>query len=89
MTTAEKLIQQGVEEGLEQGLQKGLEKGLEQGLERGRTEERRHLLLRLVESRFGEPSPSRIERIRSASAGELGQWFDRLLTAGSLDELLA
>ncbi len=81
MTTAEKLIQQGIEE--------GLEKGLEQGVEQGRTEERRDLLLRLVESRFGEPSPSQIERIRSASAGELGQWIDRLLTAGSLDELLA
>ena len=77
MTTAERLIQQGIEQ------------GLARGRERGRTQELRDLLLRLVESRFGEPSPSQTARIRSASADELGHWIDRLLTASSLDELLA
>lgn len=67
------------EESLEQGLEQGLEKGLQLGETR--------VLLRQLRLKFGPLSPDTEERVRSADSDLLLVWSDRILTAGSLDEV--
>jgi len=70
---------------LDQGMQKGLVKGRAEGKAEGRAE----LLLRQARLRFGIV-PSEIEQtIRTADIDTLDRWAERILTAASLDELLA
>jgi hypothetical protein len=101
MTAAEKLFEQGRAEGLsaaeklfEQGRAEGLsaagklfEQGRAEGLEKGRLEGRADVLLRLVAARFGAPARSITERVRAASADQIDQWTERILTASSLTDL--
>jgi flagellar biosynthesis/type III secretory pathway protein FliH len=69
----------------QEGLQAGLAEGRAEGLTKGRAEGRRHLLIQLVERRFGPLTPEQRERVEAADIEELA---DRLLEARSLDELL-
>ena len=57
--------------------------------EEGVFAERRKLLLRLVQKRFGDISPAVEERIRSADLDTLDRWVERILTATTIDELFA
>ena len=78
-------IERGLAQGIERGLAQGIEKGLAQGIEKGQA----GLLLRQLERRFGElPQPVR-ERVRGASIPELEAWAEAVLTAASLDEVMA
>ncbi|EMK14319.1 hypothetical protein LEP1GSC066_2654 [Leptospira sp. serovar Kenya str. Sh9] len=38
MTTAERLISEGIEKGVQQGIERGIEKGIKQGVEKGKLE---------------------------------------------------
>jgi hypothetical protein len=60
------------------------EKGLQQGLQTGEA----RLLLRLVEQRFGPPSPEQRARIEAADADRLLRWGERVLAAPTLEDLL-
>jgi len=60
--------------------EEGYERGAAQGLER---------LLRQVRKRFGDLSPTVEERIRSADSDTLDRLAERILTATTIDELLA
>ncbi len=74
MTAAERLIEQGLEQGLEQGRAEGAAATLE----------------RLIARKFQVAIDEAIRaRLASASAQELALWTDRILSAQSLDELLA
>ena len=88
MTLTEKWFQQGEtkgrEEGLEEGLQKGLQQGREQGLEKGRVE----MLAKLLTLKFGELSEAAQARLASAGSGEIEQWIERVLFAGTLEQVL-
>ena len=75
----------GMERGLQQGLQQGLEQGLERGLEQGEQRATARLVLRLIERRFGPVDQALRARIEDPDT--LLLWHDRLLDAGSLDEI--
>jgi hypothetical protein len=66
------LAQQFIDEGIEKGIEKG---------ERG-------LLLRQLRRRFGGLSADVIARVERAGMAEVERWGDRVLTAGSLAEVL-
>ncbi len=65
------------------------EKLRREGEEKGHRRGRSDVLLRQLVTRFGELSPNALERIRSARDEELDVWIDRVLVAGSVDEVLA
>ena len=69
----------------EEGFKKGMAQGVAQGVASGQVE----LLLRLVRKRFGTIPTISETRIRSADIDTLDKWAERLLTAATLDELLA
>lgn len=63
--------------------------GRREGRQEGRKEGEALLLQRLLGKRFG-PLPSAIvERIASASAAQIETWGERVLDAGSLDEVFS
>jgi hypothetical protein len=57
--------------------------------EEGELVGRRKVLLRLARKRFGDMSPTVEERIRSADSDTLDRLAERILTATTIDELLA
>ena len=57
-------------------------------IERGRKEIQEKTLLKLLRSRFGALPDAAAARICAADTSRLGDWFDRALTAASLDEVL-
>jgi len=59
----------------------------EEFLEEGRQEEEARVLLRQIERKFGAASPEVRKRVESASTDDLLRWADRVLAAGSLDDL--
>ncbi|HEU4412187.1 MAG TPA: DUF4351 domain-containing protein [Polyangiaceae bacterium] len=66
-----------------------VEFGKDQGLIEGRLEGEAKVLLKQLALRFG-PVPEGVEaRVRSASEAELDRWAERVLTAASLDDVLA
>jgi hypothetical protein len=46
------------------------------------------MLLRLIERKFGPPSATVRHRITEADSETLLEWSERILDAGSLDEVL-
>ena len=79
MTTAERLIESGRVEGVREGIQEGIR------------EERRHLLVTLLEDKFpSEAIPANLQkRIAEAPADTLMLWFRRALKASSLQDAFA
>ncbi|HEV7668689.1 MAG TPA: DUF4351 domain-containing protein [Thermoanaerobaculia bacterium] len=76
ITWEEKVEARGVELGVERGLARGEEKGM------------REVLLRLLKRRFPALSGRAVERVQAIhSTEELGALAERLLTAGSLEEI--
>jgi len=74
---------------LEEGMERGLEKGRTEGRAEGRTEGERAALLRLGTRRLGPPDPATLSRLQDITdAARLDALLDRVLTAGSWDELL-
>ena len=80
-------IEQGIRQGTRRGMKRGIERGIEQGISRGRAEGERALLRRLLRRRFGLLPPAVSERLDRASEGDLESWAERVLDAGSLDEV--
>jgi hypothetical protein len=79
-------IQEGVEQGVKQGLEQGVKQGLEQGVKQGE----RKLLLRQLRRRFGAEVDGETERrLAAASARQIEDWAERVLSAATLTELLA
>lgn len=60
----------------------------EEGRQEGRQEGEARLLLRLLRLKFGPLDPETEERVRSADAGRLLEWGERILTAESLQDVL-
>lgn len=78
MTIAEQFIEQGREQGIQQGREQGIREG-----ERG-------MLLRQLRKRFGAQVDADTERrVAAASSEQIALWADRVLSAATLDELLA
>ena len=80
LTWADKLRQEGREEGREKGREEGLHEGLVQG--------KRQSLKRLLAAKFGALPNSVEVRIDALSSAEaLDGYLDRVLAAGSIEEL--
>jgi flagellar biosynthesis/type III secretory pathway protein FliH len=82
VTAGERLIQQGIQQGVQQGIQQGIQQGVQQGGCK--------LLLRQLRKRFGpQVTPATEQRLAAASAEQLEIWAERVLSAATLDELMA
>lgn len=73
----------------EQLMQRGLQKGREEGREEGRLEGERRVLERLVVARFGQLGEAARQRLAHADQAALDRLTQRLLSATSVEELLA
>ena len=73
--------QEGLQEGRQEGLQEGQQKGQHQGIE--------GTLRKLITLKFGELPAWADERLSQASDAQLDVWVARILTADSLEGLLA
>jgi predicted transposase YdaD len=62
-------------------LARGEERGVQQGLQKA--------VRRQAEARFGALDAATLERIAHASTADLERWLDRMLSAASLEELMA
>lgn len=70
--------------------QRLIEQGVQQGLQQGKVEGERKLLLRQLRQRFGdELEPETVQRIATATAAEIEAWGLRVLSATTLDDVLA
>jgi hypothetical protein len=63
------------------------EKGREEGRQEGRQEGEARLVLRQLRLKFGPLEPAIEDRVRSADADRLLEWGERVLTAGSLEDV--
>ncbi len=79
-----KVLGREFKRGRELGVQEGIEQGIEQGIERGELK----FIRRLIDARFGGLPKWAEERIANRSTKEIEELGVRLLTAGSLEELL-
>lgn len=77
MTVADWLRDEGRNEGRREGRKEGLDEG------------KRQSLLRLLRARFGDVPEATVARVHAASAAQLDTWLDRILTAATLDDVLA
>ena len=82
------MLAERVIEWTEEWKRQGLEQGLQQGRQEGRQEGEAALLLRLLERRFGPLDEPIRQRVRTADAETLLQWGERILTAGTLEEVV-
>ncbi len=78
------MLAERVIEWTEQWERQGMEKGMEKGMQKGEAT----LLLRLMELRFGSLDEAIRQRLQNADAETLLLWGDRLLNAGSAQEVL-
>ena len=69
----------------EQLRQQGRQQGLQQGLQQGRAEQ----LTKLIRLKFGPIPPQHDARVQTASIEELDRYSERILSAETIDELLA
>ena len=68
-------------------LQRAREQGIEQGMRQGRAEGERAVLERQLRRRFGPLPAETAELLRSAPEADLETWADKVLDAGTLDEV--
>lgn len=61
---------------------------IQEGRQEGRSEGERHLLLRLLRTRFGELPAAAIARIEAADVPDIERWGERMFGAQTLDEVL-
>ena len=59
-----------------------------EGRIQGRSEGQREMLVRLLGKRFGALPEAAVARVNAAGLTELEAWFDRLLTAAKLSDVL-
>ena len=72
MSTADKLIEEGIQkgkkEGILEGMQKGMQKGMEKGMEKGKLEDRKEIAFRMIQQNFNDEM---IEKITGFSREEI------------------
>jgi len=76
-----------VAQGRALGLAEGKTLGLVEGKTLGRVEGEAKILLRQLHRRFGDIRAGVVERVRNASARQLEDWSERILDAGTLDDV--
>ena len=89
MTTAERLIQQGIQQGRQEAAntaEKLIQQGRQEGLQRG-LQNLRDVVRKLLHLKFGPLSEEHEARVRQASAEQLDLWAEKILSATSIDDL--
>jgi flagellar biosynthesis/type III secretory pathway protein FliH len=81
LTWADKMMLRGREQGIEQGI--------ERGIEQGELNARRQIARRQLQRRFNDVPAAVEARIEAADEQTLDTLLDRIVTAGSLEDLLA
>jgi hypothetical protein len=71
-----------------EGRLQGRNEGRSEGRNEGRSEGQREMLVRLLGKRFGALPEEAIARVNAAGPAELEAWFDRVLTAATLTDVL-
>ena len=83
------LLDQGRAEGRAEGREQGQAEGRAQGQAEGRAQGRTEMLLQLLSARFAVTATIR-DRVRACTdTTQISTWFDRAVTASSLDEVFA
>ena len=59
------------------------EEGIENGRQEGRQEGEAKALLRLLQAKFGPPTPDLAARVQAAEPEQIEVWLTRILTANS------
>ncbi|MBK8637507.1 MAG: transposase [Chromatiaceae bacterium] len=85
VTTMAGFAQRFTEKGREEGHIEGHKEGHKEGLQRGES----RILTALLRLRFGDLPADIHQRIEVADADTLLRWSERVLTAATLDEILA
>ena len=81
--------EQGIEQGIAQGREQGMAQGREQGMAQGREQGKAETLLSQLRLKFGDLPPGAQAEVKAADARQLDIWAAAVLTATSLEELLA
>jgi len=79
----------GWEEGLTKGRELGKAEGIALGEARGQLEGKASILVTLLTLKFGPLSPTTLAQIHAASPQQLDHWAEQILTAPTLEALLA
>ena len=77
------MLAERVKSWTEEWKRQGMQEGLQQGLQQGKAE----ILKRQLEKRFGALPAPILDRVHKASASELDDWAEKLLDAGTLEEV--
>lgn len=65
------------------------QEGRQKGRQEGRQEERTELFNRLLRKRFGSVLDAHVQkRLQNATPDQIDRWFDRILEAGSIEDVL-
>ena len=87
--TVHRLTLEGFDKGRREGFGEGFDEGHLEGFDEGRREESRELLLLLLEQRFGSLPAGIAARVELAGEAVIKDWFTRVLSARSFDEVFA
>ncbi|WP_295440698.1 DUF4351 domain-containing protein [uncultured Thiodictyon sp.] len=71
----------------EEGIQQGRLEGRQEGRQEGQQEGEAKALLRLLEAKFGPPTPDLLARVQAARPDQIEVWLTRILTANSQHEV--
>ena len=63
------------------------EEGLHEGLQEGEKRGEAKALLRLIQAKFGPPTPEITTRVQGAETAQLEVWLTRILTAATPEEV--
>ncbi|MBL8230516.1 MAG: DUF4351 domain-containing protein [Bryobacterales bacterium] len=89
MITREILKESWVYQQIEaEGVEKGRQQGRQEGRQEGWLSAERHMLRKLITSKFGDVPEWAEKRLSEASLELLETWSERILTASSLEDLL-
>ena len=80
-------LQRARDEGIRQGRDEGIRQGRDEGIVQGRAEGERAVLSRQLRRRFGRLPAETAERLKQAAEGDLEAWADKVLDAGTLDDV--
>lgn len=83
LTRGIKMLETNIDRWEAQAIAKGVQQGMQQGMQRGEA----LLLQRLLTRRFGELPAVLLAKLAAATPAQLEIWGDRVLDAGSLDEV--
>ena len=84
-------LKQGMEEGMEEGMEQGINLGMDLGISRGELKDKRQVLCRLVEKKFGPNSTGDkfVEMVEAVSEpGVLDRGIDAVLDAEKRDAII-